>query len=214
MGIITVLSDLLFPARCVFCRRFLNEGESSVCRGCAKSLPYTGKNCERSGDGFTVCVAPLYYRHDARKAMLRFKFGAKSSYADCFGKLIADCVRENLTGRYDVITWVPLSRKRLRKRGYSQSGLLAEAVARHTGGTVQRLLDKTVEAAPQSSMKGYASRRNNIKGAFVVKDPEPVSGKRILLIDDIITTGATLSECAKVLRRAGAADVLCAVLCR
>lgn len=215
MGAFSAFLDILFPPRCVFCRRFLRSGERmQICPECRTSLPYTKNGGEKTGEFFTVCVAPLYYEDDVRESLLRFKFKDATGYAEEYGKLLADCIRDNLAGRYDLISWVPLSKKRLKERGYDQAMLLALAAALELDDVAVSTLEKPLEAEKQSQMGSPEKRRANISGAYRVADPELVQGRRILLIDDIVTTGATLSECAKTLLEAGAAEVLCAAVAR
>ena len=114
----------------------------------------------------------------------------------------------------DIITWVPLSRKRKRSRGYDQAKLIADAFARRTRIPCRGLLKKIKNTAPQSGTDSREARRMNIADAYMPICPEEISGRRILLMDDIVTTGATLSECAKVLTRAGAKDVRALTLAR
>ena len=100
--------------------------------------------------------------------------------------------------------------RRLRQRGYDQARLLAESACRLWETKPLPLLRKTVHNPAQSGLKEAAARRANVLGVYEAVDPERISGHRILLVDDICTTGATLAECARVLREAGAADVVCA----
>lgn len=213
-GFLSGLANWLFPPHCTFCCRFLKEKGSDVCPECEKSLPLTGAKNRLRGEFFSVCIAPLFYKDNAAKAVKRFKFSGKAHYARPFGEIMAQAVRQNLAGEYDLITWVPLSRKRYRKRGYSQAKLLALSVASRLEDAAADVLEKTRDTPAQSSLKGRARRKANVSGTYAVKDNELVRNKRILLIDDIITTGATLSECARVLLNAGARKVVCAVLCR
>ena len=127
---------------------------------------------------------------------------------------MAGCVRERLAGRYDLISWVPLSSERLRERGYDQAMLIAMAAALELDDVAVETLKKVVNVAPQSGTGSAEQRRANISGAFECADAELVRGRRILLIDDIITTGATVSECARVLGLAGAESVVCAAVAR
>lgn len=218
MKLIDSLLKLLFPDKCPFCQRLLRDGEFRLCEKCLNELPYTGGRLKTNGAFFSLCVSPLFYTGDARKAVLRFKFSGRSAYAACFGEILADCVRQNLTGMYDLITWVPLSPQRLRKRGYSQSRLLAEALAAELHGQESEicaeLLNKCRNTPPQSGTKNSAQRRANVSGAFTVTDRDRLAGRRILLIDDVVTSGATLSECSRVLLTAGAEKVVCATLCK
>lgn len=210
-GFLAGLLDLIFPPRCVFCRRFLKKGEKYVCGECLTSLPYADGE-ERKGEFFSVCVAPLYYEGKVRDSFLRFKFKNATHYTAYYGKILAERIAKSLSGKYDYITWVPLSKKRLKKRGYDQAMLLAMATALELGDVAVELLRKTVDVPAQSGIDAHEKRRANVSGAYEVIDPELVRGKRILIIDDIVTTGSTLSECARVLLMAGAESVVCAAL--
>lgn len=117
-------------------------------------------------------------------------------------------------GEYDLVTWVPLSRRRLRERGYDQARLLARSTARELGLPLTPTLHKQRNTQPQSGTGDAAKRRANIAGAYRMKQGADVTGKRVLLMDDIVTTGATLSECARVLGKAGAEQVVCATVAR
>ena len=214
MGIVSGLLDLLFPPRCVFCRKFVKTAVDPFCPECRKTLPYTKNGGEQHGLHFSVCVAPLYYVDTVRESLLRFKFKNATGYADVYGALLADCIRENLAGRYDLISWVPLSKGRLRERGYDQAMLLAMSAALALDDVAVSTLRKVREVEKQSTMGSEEKRRANIAAAYEVEDAELIAGKRVLLIDDIVTTGATLSECAGTLREAGAAEVLCAAVAR
>ncbi len=205
---------LLYPPKCPFCQRLLEKGEKLICEDCRRTLPFTSAAGGRTkGRFFTLCVSPLYYRDRAREALLRFKFGRRTGSTAAFGRLLADRVAGELAGQYDLITWVPVSLLRLRKRGYSQSRLLAEETARLLGEECVSLLRKRRYRPPQSGKRGEAARIANVSGAFAAVHPERFTGRRVLLIDDVVTTGATLSECARVLLTAGAEKVVCATLC-
>lgn len=215
MGVLSNILDLLFPPKCIFCGKFLKKGADCMCPNCAETLPFAkGAAAVQKGDYFDVCVSPLMYEGDVRKSVLRFKFKGSVSYAECYGKLLADCIREHLSGKYDLITWVPLSVKRARDRGYDQAMLLALAAALALDDVAVEILVKKAHVKAQSTIEDREMRRANVSGVYELKDRELVAGKRILLIDDIITTGATLSECARTLLMGGAESVVCATLAR
>jgi hypothetical protein len=112
MGALSNLLDLFFPPKCVFCGKVLKSGVSCVCGKCAAALPYTkGADVSQKGNFFDECVSSLHYEGAVRDSILRFKFKGAVSYADCFGSLLADCIRENLSGRYNLITWAPLEQQ-------------------------------------------------------------------------------------------------------
>lgn len=212
MSAFSAVLDILFPPRCVFCHSLLRSGKDLICETCKRNLPYTRDGGEKTGEFFSACVAPLYYQDDVRESLHRFKFKGATGYSKVYGKLLAECIRDNLSGRYDLISWVPLSRNRLKERGYDQAMLLAMAAALELDDVAVSTLEKTLEAEKQSLMGSAEKRRANISGAYRAADPEIISGKRVLLIDDIVTTGSTVSECAKTLLAAGAAEVLCAAV--
>ena len=210
------LLDLLFPPRCVFCRRLLHRGEEGICPRCQQELPCAlGAEAEQTGEFFSLCASPLWYQDQVRASFHRYKFKGVRGYSRTYGRLVAQCVQDHLAGRYDLITWVPLSRARLRQRGYDQAMLLASAAALALDDVAAETLCKVRDTEAQSGLgKNDASRRANVLSAYQVTDPALVEGRRVLLIDDIVTTGSTLSECARVLRTAGATDVVCAALAR
>lgn len=214
MGIFAAMLDLMFPPKCAFCRKILSDGEKGMCAKCEKELRRTSDGGKQTGDYYSVCVSPLYYEDTVRESLLRFKFSDITAYADVYGKLIAGCIRENLAGKYDLISWVPLSAKRLRARGYDQAMLIAMSAALDLQDVAVSTLEKIHDVPAQSGMGSEEKRKANISGAYRCADEELVAGKRILLIDDIITTGSTLSECAKTLLISGAEEILCATLAR
>ncbi len=204
--------DIIYPARCVFCRELLKKDEGPVCGECVKELPWTFSRCRMTGGSCDACYAPLEYRDNAAAALLRFKFGGKTVYARSFAKLMADCLREYSDLDFDAVTWVPLAPVRYLRRGYSQAKLLASALAKELGLPCARMLAKKHDTPKQSGIKGEAARRANVSGAFSAAGTAH-TGKNVLLVDDVTTTGATLSECALVLRLSGARRVTAATLC-
>lgn len=210
MKAVTWLLDLLYPPRCVFCRKLLRSDETDVCKKCRSRLPQIDGTFKRS-KFFTQCCSVYEYRDEAADSLKRYKFGGLRHYAAAYGRLLAMCIlRERL--EFDLLTWAPISKKRRRARGYDQSQLLAEAVARELGVQCVQTLEKIRDNPAQSTMKDAAARHANVMGVYRAVMPERFAGRRVLLIDDIITTGATLSECSFVLLNAGAAEVLCATV--
>lgn len=211
MSIFSSFLDLLFPPKCPFCGRVMER--AGICPACEKELPWTqDAEALREDVGGLCCAAPLWYEDVAREGILRFKFQGGSAAAEPLGELVARCAAEHLSGRFDTVTWVPLNKRRLRKRGYDQVELLARAACRLWDSEPVRLLEKTVDNPPQSGLTEPAARRANVLGVFEVPEPEKVQGRRILLIDDICTTGSTLLECVRELKAAGAEEVVCAVV--
>jgi ComF family protein len=214
MGVFSIILDLLFPPKCVFCARVLHKTDDGWCDKCTESLPFADNWGRQDGESFDFCVSPLYYMGVVRKSILRYKFRGASSYADVYGKFLADCIRENPDINYDIISWVPLSSKRKRTRGYDQAMLLALATALELDDVAVETLKKPQDVQAQSELGGKDERSANISGAYTAADPELIYAKSVLLIDDVVTTCSTLEECAKVLLSAGAARVVCAALAR
>jgi len=214
MSFFTTFLNLLFPPKCVFCARVLNSLGEGWCDKCTESLPFAENYGIQNGEIFDFCIAPLYYTDVVRRSILRYKFRDSSYYAPIYAKLLAECIRDCPELSYDIISWVPLSEKRERSRGYDQAKLLAGEVAKQLDETVVPTLIKARDVKAQSELGDRQQRSKNISGAYETSDPQLIAGNRVLLIDDIITTGSTLDECAGVLIEAGAASVVCAVLAR
>lgn len=214
MKIFTWLLDLLYPPKCAFCGALVSKERHGCCKKCEKRLPFAKNGGCMNGNFFTVCLSPLYYEREVQDALLRYKFQRKSAYCEPFGILLAKCVEEFLEEDIDFVTWVPLSRKRLKKRGYDQAQLLAEQLALQLDLPCFPALKKVIHTSPQSRAGGIEQRRANISGAYQALNQQAVFGKKILLVDDIVTTGSTFSECARILGMAGAERVCCVALAR
>ena len=208
--LLSKLLDLLYPPRCPFCRKLLRDTEHGVCRACRTRLEgQEPGGIRREVRSTSLCVAPLRYEGQVRESLLRYKFGGLTAYGPVYAEFLAKCIDENRIS-CDIITWVPLSRRRLRKRGYDQARILAEETAGRLGLPCEKLLEKRVDNKPQSATGSAEKRRENAKGVYACPVPEKIKDKRILLIDDIVTTGSTIAECASVLKKAGCAEVFAA----
>ena len=214
-GPLSFLAGLLYPRRCVFCREFLDKTtEEDICPSCPDTLPWTKADFRTRGDFFTVCFSPLYYEGRAAEAVRRLKFRGGSAGAATLGRLIGRFVAEKAPNAFTLVTWVPLSARGLRRRGYCQAELLARAAAEVLQLPCRALLKKRRHTPPQSGLRGAAARRANVSGAFQALQEDAIAGQQILLLDDVITTGSTLTECARMLLMAGAQSVRCATLCK
>lgn len=199
--------NLLFPPKCPFCGKVLDR--PGTCKKCRAVLPRTGEGdvLRRLDDGL-LCIAPLCYEGCVRDALLQLKFHGCASNAVPLGAYIGRCVDEYYSGKFDVVTWTPVSRKRYKKRGYDQAELLARSACLRWGMKPVRLVWKVKDNPAQSSLKSATRRQFNVQGVY--KASAEARGQRILLIDDICTTGSTLTACAQTLLDAGAERVLCA----
>ena len=207
--------DLLYPPKCAFCGKILPKHRRGACESCLDALEFTPPGGEKRGDFYSVCVSPLWYENEVRDSILRYKFFGCAAYAEIYGQILAHRIETEFAGKFDLLCWVPLHRRKERARGYDQSRLLAEAVGRRLDMPAIPLLEKHHATKTQSRLARPEQRRANVSGAYrLCADGKAAAGKRVLLIDDVLTTGATLSECARMLRAAGAAEVLCATLAR
>ena len=213
MRFIYRIAQWLFPPKCVLCRQFLEKEETDLCHHCrvhAPAAPAPHKKIPHL-DRWT---AVWYYEGTVRSSILRFKFGNARSYARAYGRFLAMKLLETEMTDFDILTWVPVSPLRRLRRGYDQVELLAKAVGRELGIKPVQLLKKARHNRPQSGIADDAARRANVLGAYRVTDPALLRGKRVLILDDVITTGATISECARTLLTAGAKQVNCAAVAR
>ena len=160
-GPVEVLLDLIFPPKCVFCRKLLRKGEDGICTRCQEHLPWcVGPEAERTLEFVSLCASPLRYQDEVRESFHRYKFKGVRGYAKAYGRLMAQCVRDHLAGKYDLITWVPLSEQRRKARGYDQAMLLAEATALELGDVAAETLVKVRDTSAQSGLgKDDSARR-------------------------------------------------------
>lgn len=208
MRLLHAAMELLFPRKCVLCQSVLSKDETDLCRRCRVEAPLF--EARREGPRYTEkLIALWFYEDDVRASLIRYKFYNRRSYADVYGRMLA---MKLLSAEADVLTWVPVSDRRRRKRGYDQVELIARVTARELGMDCRKLLCKHRDNKPQSSIADASQRRANVLGVYRMAENETVKDKRIVLLDDIVTTGATASECARVLLSAGAKEVICAAV--
>lgn len=211
MKLLHQISDFLFPPKCVLCKKILTKDETDLCRTCRTEIsdhPKPKKQLQFL-ESWTVL---WYYEGNVRKSLLRYKFSNKRSYAATYGRLLAMKIAREYPEGFDLMTWIPISPLRRLRRGYDQVELLCRAVAAELSMETTPTLKKIRNNRPQSGIHGLAQRRANVLGVYQALDPKIIRGKRVLLLDDIITTGATASEAARVLLTAGAAQVTCAAI--
>ena len=203
--------NFLFPPKCVLCRKVLETQENDLCRCCREDAPeyLPGKRKLQFLDSF---AAVWYYEKQVRASLLRYKFSGQRSYASAYGRLLAMRICQEHPEGFDVLTWIPISRLRKLRRGYDQVELLAAAVGRELGLEPVPALRKVRNNRQQSRIRDAAKRRANVLGVYRVTDPERIRNRRVLLLDDILTTGATASEAGRVLLTAGAKEVHCAAV--
>ncbi len=205
--------------KCIICSRRTDDikikGDGvGICRRC-----YEKYMKERVDDYYEVksavrrLFAPFVYEGEIRRALHELKFGNCSAYAKPIGELVAAALPQYyLFSDYDMIVPVPLHPKRLRERGYNQAELIAKTISKRLGVTIYDDVLFRIKDTKRQMTLSRALRQSNVKNAFFA-DEASVSGKRILLIDDIYTAGATVSECTDELLRKGATEVSAIVVC-
>ena len=235
---VNAVLGLLFPRWCHVCGGGV-EGSllPDVCDGCFEKLPLVrGDACLRCGmpvgpytalHGGRYCawckdkaaqfrwgVACGTHEGGLRTLVHAFKYGRKMYLWKTLGMLLAARVRSALPAdAFDAVAPVPLHRLRVRERGFDQSLLLAEAVSAATGKPVARVLVRT-KNTPSITRQSRAQRQRTVSGAFGLRRKAGVSGKKLLLVDDVMTSCATAAECARVLKAGGAKEITVAVVAR
>jgi ComF family protein len=209
MNLLSAILSAVFPPHCICCDKIIepeNEPKASVCADCNSAVNWLDT------EFFSAHLKEIYFdtarslaAHDGVWAQVvhNFKYNRRTDLAAPLGELLS----KKVFREYDLIVPVPLHKNRLRERGYNQSALLAKRTAKETGMSAESfLLVRTVLQPPQVGLE-QAKRIENVKGVFAVRKISGPKDKDILLIDDVMTTGATANECARALKKAGARRV-------
>lgn len=230
--------NLFLPPRCPVCTKIQEDSKicyqcfsqisflSNACAICQEPFDYvvhgidTCLNCQKKKEKYEIrnkkypidgMKCALIYNETIKNLILRFKNGSDFSLLDIFATWIINSAQEQLKGC--IIVPVPLNKWRLLRRGYNQAQLLAKKITQKTGIVHMNLLNRVKHTASQG-FKTFKQRAENIKGAFEVADFEFVKNSNIFLLDDVITTGSTILECAKTLKKGGAGKVYAISLAR
>lgn len=236
MTFLRQLVDMVYPPRCAICGRFLWKRPlvretcspffcpnclaefrplvSPLCPICGQPFPseatedHLCEDCLRRRPFYEAAWAPYRYEGSMLTGIHRLKYGAKSFVADALGPLLAQFAGIRLSGLNHLLSMpVPLHPKRLQERGFNQSLLLAGHVSRTLHLDLDFLSLRRIRYTPPQASLAKRDRKQNVRGAFELRDPGAVKGRSILLVDDVVTTGSTLNECARILRKAGAKEV-------
>ncbi len=215
--------SLFFPNRCKFCD-VVTQVFDDVCDTCKNTLPWIdGDICEfcgalksdcackgNHGNFYEGIVAPLYYSDSVRNCIHRYKFRDEKQSFRCLADLMTETCKERYGNiDFDYITYIPLRKSREKKRGYNQSRLLAKRISENLNiPLADDLLIKIYDTKIQHGCSAL-ERRGNLVGVFDVNISYDVHGKTVLIVDDVKTTGATLSECGKMLYLNDAEHVYC-----
>lgn len=210
MKIFSFLTDIVFPNRCPFCRKVIAWNET-VCDECKLSIEYCSDRL-RLLDGSLKCVSVCHYEGVAKQGVLNLKYDTAVNLPDFFAEELSKTVNKYF-GKPDLITCVPATRATLRERGYNQAELIAKALSNTLSVPHDcKLLSKKYGSVAQHTLSANARISNAKDTYFKGKSNRPLAGLKVLLCDDIVTTGATLAECAKVLKSLGAEEIVCATI--
>lgn len=211
-SVAAALSDLalsvLAPPRCAACDEPIAM-RSVFCRACASTLQAASPH-----DGVAIAVAPFIYGGAVATALTRFKYEARPDLARPLSHLLLRATRTLAHDPPDVVVPVPLHPSRLAERAYNQASLLARPVAADLHADFSPLALARTRDTPRQAHLDRAARSQNVDGAFRVRRASHVCGRRVLVVDDVVTTGATLAACTHALLDAGARDVRSAVVAR
>ncbi len=217
------LSTVLWPKRCMFCGEPTFNKTNLTCECCVDALPVVkGKTCSKCGRARSECTcssatlyydkaaAPFYFESGVKKCIHNLKFKNHPEFAAPLAEYMLNTFYEQYSDEtFDFIAYVPLFKIDFKSRGYNQSELLAQHISDATGITLMRDLLNKIYRTEKQSGASIVERFGNVLGVFEVEKGLDLSGKNILLIDDIETTGSTMSECGKMLFLAGAERVCC-----
>jgi ComF family protein len=221
--------DFVFPPRCHVCREFIPDaGELHICPACCQRMPMiatplcvvcgmpflgAGDNhvcgrCITTHPRFDAARAALAYEGAGRDLIHAFKYRNKTHLRRPLGLLMLQQLSGFMpAGSHDLIMPVPLHRRKISSRGFNQALLLGEILARRLATPLDRHSLRRIRWTEPQVALSADDRRANVKGAFAVHSPHMVDGRRVLLVDDVYTTGCTVDECARTLKAAGAARV-------
>lgn len=223
-GVWNRLADLLFPPTCLLCGA-PGDGGRDLCAGCAVALPHNRDacrrcaralgaaspadglcgSCQRRAPPFVRTLAALRYETPVPALVAAMKFNGRLNHARLLGQLLADAARALATPWPQVLVPVPLHRQRLAVRGFNQSTEIGRVVGRALELPLDTSAVRRVLATPPQVGLDEPARRRNIRGAFAAS--RPWSGARVAILDDVVTTGATVTELSRVLLQAGAESV-------
>ena len=203
--------NLIYPNVCGFCNKI---NENNLCKDCELSLSKYSLNCIKDytkdkSKHFDYLYCALKYENIVREKIIAYKFGEKSYLYKTFAKIIIKNTKiYSFLESYDIIMAVPMHKNKRAVRGYNQSELIAKEIAKTSNVHFEKnVLVKNKNTKVQSTLTKN-QRQENVKGAFEVKNKQIIKDKNIILLDDIYTTGSTVNECSKILKKAGAKNIL------
>lgn len=200
--------DILFPVECLGCQE---EGEW-LCERCFKSIPLEVRFIEKEClDHVLVCAS--YKNELLKRAIHTFKYDYVSELSETLGKMLVKILRKVSLPSEFLLVPVPLHKKRVKERGFNQAELLAMEITKGFGAPVVNALCRKRHTFPQVKLD-EKERQKNVQGAFGCLEHSKIKNQNVILVDDVLTTGATMVECAKILKESGAKEVWGLVLAK
>ena len=199
--------NLLFPPKCGFCGKI---NKNYICKKCELNLNYLKKDkiLKMLNEDFTYHLYAYQYKNEIRDKIINFKFNDKPELANTFANILLNNKKIcRFLEKYDIMVTVPMYNKKRIMRGYNQSELIAKKIVeklkiQYAGDVIK----KCKQTKPQSSLNAN-ERKNNLKDVYEIENAQKIKEKRVILFDDIYTTGSTARECSKILKNAGAKEI-------
>lgn len=204
------LRALFYPERCPYCGKPV-EPHDIACPACTEKIKRKHSVIQGGALGFR-CISSFVYDGKVRRAILRIKYRKRVQFIPQIAAILAEDIKSCYGEKsFDLITAVPMHKKDEKERGFNQSVLLAKELSKLLDIPYADTLIKTKRTKKQHDLS-FSERKTNLNGAFTLTDKELLTGKRILLIDDIITSGNTLGTCCKLLAKAKPSKICCATI--
>ncbi len=201
--IINYILELIYPTTCGICGKICKD---ALCKKCELRLKKYEINCikKTKKNYYNESLHIFKYEGIIRQKILEYKFQNKSYLYNTFVKILLKNEKVcNFLKSYDIILPVPIHKKRMLNRGYNQTELIAKIIAKNTHLKLETtVLVKKKNVISQTKLKKM-QRKENVKNAFIIQNEKKIKNKKVLIFDDIYTTGSTVNECAKVLKKAG-----------
>lgn len=205
------LNSLLFPTKhiCLFCKEKNRSIKGYICKECYENLEVLNREVQIDSIYINRIYYSLSYNRFIREMMKNYKYNGKNYLYKPFGEIMLRTIEnKKIAEDIDIIIYVPTHKRKEALRGYNQAELLAVYISKNLEKPLLRQNLIKTKWTKEQSHSNKIDRIINLKGSFQIKDPSEIEGKRILLVDDIITTGVTMDECSRVLINNGAKEVI------
>lgn len=208
---INILSNLLFPKRhiCLICREKDSSSMNYICKDCYERLDILNRQVQIDSPYINNAYYSLSYNRFIREKIKEYKYNGKNYMYKPFGQIMLDTINKlELDKNIDLVAYIPIHRRKEALRGYNQAELLADFISQKINKPLLQKNLVKIKWTNDQSHSNKIDRISNLKDSFHIKDSSIIQGKRILLVDDVITTGSTMEECSKILIKNGAIEII------